>query len=197
MADAAYSYAAFGRRHGLVPVPPAPVEPLTPLLAKGGTLDPAFEGTLPGGVTGVVGRLTYRGAEGGGHFRFNVAHVQVPESQATVPRLFCIRRGRLTDNTHYGMEIRHSELWTESEILNERFKVQSGIYQDPNWMRQLFSPVFVDWLAAAEPHDFSFELAYGDLVGSIEFDDPDEHTLTKLCEATAFVAERIRKECRE
>ncbi|MGI8462456.1 MAG: hypothetical protein ACR2OC_12645 [Solirubrobacterales bacterium] len=39
------------------------------------------------------------------------------------------------------------------------------------------SPTFIDWLAESEPHDFSFELAYGDLVGSIEADDPDEATL--------------------
>jgi hypothetical protein len=95
------------------------------------------------------------------------------------------------------MEIRESEVWTESSKLQERFKVQSGLFQDPNWMRQLFSPVFIDWLADSEPHDFSFELAYGDLVGSIEQDDPDEQTLAGLCEATGYVAERIRKECLE
>jgi hypothetical protein len=190
------AYRALAERHGLAAQPATDAEPLTPLLAQGGTLDPVLEGKLPGGHAGRVGRLTYRGSEGGG-FRFNVAHIRVPESQAIVPRLFCIRRGRWTDTVHYGMEIRESELWTESEKLNSRFKVQSGLFQDPNWMRQLFSPVFIDWLAEAQPHDFSFELAYGDLVGSIEHDEPDEAGLTALCEATGYVAERVRKECLE
>ncbi len=142
-----------------------------------------------------MGRLTYSGDEGSGTFRFNVVHTRVDEAQAIVPRLFCVRKGRWTDNVHYGMEIMHSELWTESEKLNERFKVESGLYQDPNWMRRLFSPVFIDWLAQAQPHDFSFELAYGDLVGSIEEDEPDETTLVNLCQATGYVAARIRHEC--
>lgn len=157
-----------------------------------------IEGELPGGWDGTLGRLSYAGdSDGGGTWRFNVAHVRIPESQAVVPRLFCIRKGRWTDNVHYGMEIRHSDLWTESVALSERFKVQTGLFQDPNWMRQLFSPSFIDWLAEAEPRDFSFELAYGDLVGSIEEDDPGAEALTALCEATAVVAERIREECRE
>jgi hypothetical protein len=180
--------------------PPHAVEPLTPLLSKGGELDPVIEGRLPGGVEGTLARLSYRGggaAHDGSTWRFNFAHVRIPESQAVVPRLFCVRKGRFTDNVRYGMEIRHADLWTESVALSERFKVQTGLFQDPNWMRQLFSPSFIDWLATAEPPDFSFELAYGDLVGSIEEDDPDEATLTSLCEATAGVAERIRDECLE
>jgi hypothetical protein len=191
------SYRALAARRGWTQHPPQGVEPLTPLLAKGGVFDPAYSGTMPGDFEGKIGRLTYAGNEGGGTFRFNVVHTRVDESQAVVPRLFCIRRGRWTDTVHYGMEIAHAELWTESEKLNERFKVESSPYQDPIWMRRLFSPVFIDWLASAFPHDFSFELAYGDLVGSIEEDDPDERTLVGLCEATGYVAERIRHECRQ
>jgi len=189
------SYRALPGRQGWTAHPPLGVEPLTPILSKGGTFDPAYSGTMPGGFAGKIGRLTYRGDEGSGKFRFNVVHTRVDEAQAIVPRLFCIRRGRWTDTTHYGMEIAHAELWTESEKLNQRFKVESSPYQDPNWMRRLFSPVFIDWLAGAFPPDLSFELAYGDLVGSIEQDDPDERTLVGLCEATGYIAERIRHEC--
>ncbi len=157
-----------------------------------------IDGRLPGGWEGTLGRLTYRGTtEGGSIWRFNLVHLRIPESQAVCPRLFCIRSGRWTDNVHYGMEVRHADLWTESVALSERFKVQTGLFQDPNWMRQLFSPSFIDWLTAAEPHDFSFELAYGDLVASIEEDDPDAETLTALCETTAAIAGRIRDECLE
>ena len=64
-------------------------------------------------------------------------------------------------------------------------------------MRQLFSPSFVDWLGTKPPADFSFELAYGALLGSLEVDEPGVGGLTALCEATARVATRIREECEE
>lgn len=64
-------------------------------------------------------------------------------------------------------------------------------------MRQLFSPTLIDWLSEAPPDDFSFELAYGWLLGSVERDELDPAGLKALCEATSHVAERVRAECRE
>ena len=131
-------------------------------------------------------------------FRFNVALVEIHASTALVPRLFCIRSGRSTrDDEFYGFEPRHSKLWTESTVLNERYTISTSPYQDPNWMRQLFSPARVDYLATKPPADFSFELAYGILLGSVESDDPGPDGLAALCEATAHVAERIARECGE
>ena len=90
-----------------------------------------------------------------------------------MPRLICERKGRITDDTHYGFEVRNSRLWTESEKLNERFKVTVSPFQDDNWLRQLFV-ADVRRLARRElPGDFSFELAYGSLLCSVEEDDPD------------------------
>ena len=128
----------------------------------------------------------------------DVALAEVPAATAFAPRVFCIRRGRSTrDDEFYGFETRHSKLWTESTALNERYEVATSPYQDPNWLRQLFSPSFVDWLGTKLPPDFSFELAYGALLGSIETDDPGADGLAALCEATARVATRIREECEE
>jgi hypothetical protein len=64
-------------------------------------------------------------------------------------------------------------------------------------MRQLYSPSFIDYLAHVEPADFSFELAYGALLGSVEEDDPGPAGLAALCDATAKVAARIAEECDE
>ena len=119
----------------------------------------------------------------------------MPASTAFVPRLFCIRRGRHTrDDEFYGFEARDSKLWNESIALNERYKVSSSPFQDPVWMRRLFSPAFVDWLATSPPADFSFELAYGALLGLVEEDDPGAAGLAALAEATAAVAARIEAE---
>lgn len=171
--------------------------PLTPLLVegKGAPLRPALRGALGDGVEGVVGHLAYKRNK---TFRFQVALTQVPAATAFAPRVFCIRRGRSTrDDEFYGFEARHSKLWTESTALNERYEVATSPYQDPNWLRQLFSPSFVDWLGTKPPADFSFELAYGALLGSVEDDDPGADGLAALCAATARVATRIREECEE
>jgi hypothetical protein len=193
--EAAYSELAAAR--GLEAVGELGAGLLTPLLVESGSgrLAPAARGTLAGSVSGVAGQLAYKRNK---TFRFNVALTQVPASTAFVPRLFCIRRGRSTrDDEFYGFEARDSKLWTESEVLNERYKVSSSPFQDPNWLRQLFAPGFVDWLGTEPPDDFSFELAYGYLLCSIEEDEPSAAVLGALCDAAAHVSERIRAESGE
>lgn len=197
MSDVRSSYAELAAERGFEQLPAFDPGPLTPLLVegKGQPLAPALRGVLGQGVDGVLGQLAYRRNK---TFRFNVALTEVPAATAFAPRVFCIRRGRSTrDDEFYGFEARHSKLWTESTALNERYVVSTSPYQDPNWLRQLFSPSFVDWLASKAPADFSFELAYGALLGSVEEDDPGAAGLAALCEATARVASRIREECGE
>jgi hypothetical protein len=191
------TYTAFAAERGLEPVPALALGALTPLLveSKHCQVGPAARGRLGGEVEGIVGHLAYKRNK---TFRFNVALTEVPGSTPYVPRLFCVRNGRSTrDDEFYGFGARHSKLWTESTLLNERYTVSSSPYQDTNWMRQLFSPALVDWLATEPPADFSFELVYGALLGSVEEDDPGAGGLGALCEATAHVAERIARECGE
>ena len=197
MADLDATYAAFAAARGLEPLPALGLGSLTPLLveSKHGQVAPAARGRLAGEVDGIVGQLAYTRNK---TFRFNVALVEVHASTALVPRLFCIRSGRSTrDDEFYGFEARHSKLWTESTALNQRYTISTSPFQDPNWMRQLFSPALVDYLASKPPADFSFELAYGILLGSVEDDDPGADGLSALCEATAHVAARIARECEE
>jgi hypothetical protein len=193
--DAAYS--SFAASQGLEAIPAFGAGPLTPLLVESGSvpLAPAARGRLGEGIEGVVGHLAYTRNK---TFRFNVALTEVPASSAFAPRVFCIRKGRSTrDDEFYGFEARDSKLWTESTKLNERYAITTSPYQDPVWLRRLFSPGLVDYLASQPPADFSFELAYGALLGSVEQDSPDAAGLAALCEATARVAERIRTECEE
>jgi hypothetical protein len=70
-------------------------------------------------------------------------------------------------------------------------------FQDDIWLRRLFVPTFIDWLGERSPGDFSFELAYGSLLCSVEQDEPDEAGLAALWEAGATVAKRIHDESNE
>lgn len=198
MADLDASFSSFAAERRLQLLPAVDIGLLTPLLAEstaGGQLAPAARGLIAGEVEGVVGHLAYKRNR---TFRFNVALVQVPNSTPLVPRLFCVRQGRSTrDDEFYGFGARYSKLWTESTKLNERYTISTSPYQDPIWMRRLFSPALVDYLAHVEPADFSFELAYGALLGSVEEDDPGPEGIAALCEATAKVATRIAAECDE
>ncbi|HKF81346.1 MAG TPA: hypothetical protein VKB23_00115 [Solirubrobacterales bacterium] len=197
MSDVQSAYAELAAARGLEALGSFAPGPLTPLLVegKGEPLRPALRGTLDDGVEGVVGQLAYKRNK---TFRFHLALTEVPAATAFAPRVFCIRRGRGTrDDEFYGFESRQSKLWTESKALNERYEVATSPYQDPNWLRQLFSPSLVDWLGTKPPADFSFELAYGALLGSVEADDPGADGLAALCEATAHVATRVREECEE
>ena len=187
----------YARERGLEVVGALSPGPLTPLLAegKGAAIDPAVQGKLPGGSGGAAGHFSYTRNK---TFRFHVAMTEVPESQQFAPRLFCVRKGRRTrDDQFYGFGARHSKVWTESEALSERYRVTTSPYQDPNWMRQLFSPTFIDWLVTEPRADYSFELAYGTLLGAIEEDFPGIAELDSLCQVTSEVADRIRAESRE
>ena len=185
------TYDEFAAAHGLEAVSGFSPGPVTPLLTKGGGLTPAFRGPFANGGEGVIARYEY------GRFAYQVVFARIPESQQFIPRLLVERLGRITDDTHYGFEVRNTRQWTESEVLNQRFKVTTSPFQDPNWMRQLFSPTFIDWLAHDSPGDFSFELAYGSLLASIEADSPEAEVLDGLWTAAGVVAARIRGESRE
>jgi hypothetical protein len=165
--------------------------PLTPLLVQGGGLAPVVKGELGDGVAGYVGTLSYE------RFRYTAGLTEIKESVSLVPRLQCERIGRWTSDTHYGFEVRNSRLWTESVALNGRYKVTTSPWQDPNWMRQLFSAAMIDWLSTTPPDDFSFELTYGWLLCSLERDSAGEGELDWLRGATAFLAARVRQECLE
>ncbi len=144
-----------------------------------------------GGTEGILARFSYSS------FEFQVVYAEIPESQPFAPRLFVERRGRSTDNVKYGFEIRTERRWTESTVLNERYTVKVSPFQDDIWLRRLFIPTFIDYLANQPPTDFSFELAYGSLLCSIEADDPDEGRLAALWDVSTAVARRIQEESRE
>ncbi len=191
MGDLAGSYEALAASRALKENGSFSPGPLTPLLTHGSTISPAYTGELTDAIDGVIGPFGY------GRFDYNAVFARIPVSRQFVPRLSCDRKGRNVSDTHYGFEIRSTRLWTESIRLNDRFEVKVSPYQDDNWLRQLFSPTLVDWLADSSPGDFSFELAYGSLFCTVESDEPDADGLTALWDGAATVARRIDEESKE
>jgi hypothetical protein len=189
--ELAGSYEGLTTARALSPTGSFSPGPVTPLLTRGSTISPAYAGPLADGIEGVIGPFAYE------RFKYNAVFARIPASQPFVPRLSCDRKGRNVSDVHYGFEVRSSRLWTESIRLNDRFEVKVSPFQDDNWLRQLFAPTFVDWLADSSPPDFSFELAYGSLFCSVESDKPDTQGLTALWDGAAMVARRIHEESHE
>ncbi len=185
------AYAEFAEQHGLAHSETLPTEPLTPLLTYGSGLGPAMKGRLPNGPEASVGRFSY------GRFTFNLAVTEAPESTAFAPRVLCINKGRSVSDTHYGFEVRTGRLWTESEKLNQRYEVTISPYQDDNWIRQLFIPTFIDYLAEHPLEDVSFELAFGTICTSVERDEIDLESLGQLCDAASTITTRVTEESKE
>ena len=203
MGDVEAAFGSLGANGGFVDASGYEVEPLTPLLARaqGLRLRPALRGVLDG-EPAVIGHLSY----GGGHavgaesdlvFEFIVVITGIAESAAVVPRLFCRNRDRVDSVGGMGMSLDAELLWTESVELGRRYEVATSPYQDPNWMLQLFSPDFIDWLVTAPSEGFAFELAYGDLVASIPAAGASAQSVASLWESAGSVAKRIRRECAE
>ena len=88
------------------------------------------------------------------------------------------------------------EVELESIKLGRKFLIGVAEGQDDNWVRQLFSPSFVDYLAETAPEDCEFELYHGVLaVGSRG--KPSEQSIEALWEVAARIAERLRSEALE
>ena len=194
MVDVKDSFRSFASEHGLADASGQVVDALTPLLARceGQRLDPALHGELPGGFPALVGHLRFEGGQAVGAVTFAVVITRVAESAALVPRLFCETHDEPA-GLDRSFELDDDSLWTENAALARRYEIRTSPYQDRDWMRQLFSPVFIDWLLSEPPPGFSFELAYGDLVASLRRDAPAVGDLEALWETTARVAGVLRR----
>jgi hypothetical protein len=124
----------------------------------------SVSGRLPGGA---VGRLRHQ-AVFGSTFGINVdgQHTimvcRLPETVGYVP-MVCCRPDELMSNTYYwgGDRRPKVERKFESLELDRRFVIEVAKGQGENWLFQLFSPSFIDFLAHETPRDFGFKLDSG------------------------------------
>jgi hypothetical protein len=180
----------------------------TPLLSAGTSRDSqdVITGLLPGGLQGSLAHYTYyvrhsSGQQGGSHrvpYPNTVVIAQIPESTAFVRRLLCHGGGRLAGTSVFGIDLSaDAEVELESAAVNERYRIRTSHDQDQSWLRELFTPVFVEWLAASPMPEFSFELVDGMLCVSVARRLETAYDLDWLCGAAAYVAGRVRGEAAE
>ena len=169
----------------------------------------SLAGRFPGGA---VGRLRHQavfgktfGMDVKGQHTFMVC--RMPESVGYVPML-CIRPDELMSGMyHWGGDGRKRQTQRfESVELERRYLVEVAPGQAQNWIFQLFSPTFIDWLAHSTPPDFGCKLDLGVFTcetpqwrgqpGSLT-GEVDPEALDLLASAGGRVAARIRDEVLE
>jgi hypothetical protein len=183
----------------------------TPLLSAGSSRETQdlMTGTLPGGLGGTLAHYTYlvRSSSGSGSNRSTryipypntVVLVQLPETAAHLRKLLCYGGRRLGGRASlFGLDFSGDDkVELESSALRERYRITTASGQDQAWLRELFTPIFIDWLATSARPEFSFELVDGLLVVSVADRLGRPAELDWLCQAAGYVAGRIRGEVLE
>ena len=200
-------YEAYAEQRGLRWEHNGVVPPSTPLLRRGDTrrVDEMFAGTLPGGLNGELALYTYeeRSSSGSGGqakeiHHFTIVVSDLPGLEGRLPGLFVQRRSgfRFLD----GAEdvFRSTErIKLESEELDRKCEIFADRPCDANWLRQLFEPSFVDFLAEGSPEGFAFEVENGTLCVNVNRHRGKAAELDQICNAAATVAKRIIDEAAE
>jgi hypothetical protein len=200
-------YIAYAVRHGLQRRAKGRLSPTTPLLRKGDKryAEQVMDGTLPGGMLGTLALYTYEehhtdsdGHQDVDYHRFTVVVHNLPEVARVLSDLHCQRRSgfRFLDSAEDAFR-RMQRLELESEALDKRYEIFRGPGDDELWMKQLFSPTFIVWLAEEAPKDFAFEFSAGGLCVNVEGHQDSAAELDELCEAAATVARRLAEEAAE
>jgi hypothetical protein len=181
--------------------------PSTPLLRKGDRryAEQVMNGTLPGGAAGALCLYTYEvkttdsdGNTDTDYYRYTVVLHDVPSVAVRCSDVYCQRREgfRFMDSAEDVFR-RMQRLELESDALDKRYEIFFGASDDPNWMKQLFSPSFIVWLTTATPDGFAFELSAGSLCVNVKGHYDSAAELDRLCAAAGAVAQRLVEEAAE
>jgi hypothetical protein len=198
----------YSRQRGLVLSGRGPLPPATPLLRKGDDryAERTLSGPLADGVDGVLALYTYEDettdSEGNrqtNYYRYTLGLVEVPESVAHIPELFCQRKFGLRALEKLEDAFRGSKqrVKLESAALDDRYEIFADEGQDQIWLRRLFSPTFIVWLGEEAPEKFAFELVAGTLCCYVSGHKESAAELDSVAAASAAVARRLREEASE
>lgn len=180
----------------------------TPLLREGD--DRYTERTLTGpiadGFDGTLALFTYeeesRDSDGNkqtNYYRYTVGLVEVPDCAGFVPELYCQRKFGFRALERFEDVFRGDKerVTLESEALLDKYEIFATKEQDASWLRQLFSPTFIVWMAESAPDKFAFELVNGTLCCYVSGHKENAAELDAVATATGAVAKRLREEALE
>jgi len=201
-------FRVYGEQRNLVVYGKGRLPQATPLLRKGDEryAERALEGGLGDGVEGTLALYTYeeettdgKGNRQTNYYRYTVGIAELPECAGFVPELYCQRKFglRALEKLEDAFRSSKERLELESEALDQRFEIFSGKEQDPNRLRQLFSPTFIVWLTDSSPEKFAFELVDGTLCCYVNGHKKRAAELDTIRAASAAVATRLREEALE
>lgn len=209
LADAASEDAFFdiyAQQRGMTRTEGGSLSPMTPLLRKGDEreADEVLTGPLADGVDGTLALYTYTDVyhdKDGRHetdYHFTVSIIDLPECVDFVHGLYCNRKSGFRFLEGVEDAFRSNErVNLESEALTAEYEIFVTKGQDPNWIRQLFSPTFIVWLTDSAPEQFAFELESGVLCCNVKGHKKDAKDLDEMRDVAASVAQRIRDEVGE
>jgi hypothetical protein len=198
----------YGEQRGMVVYGRSRLPEATPLLKKGDDryAERTLEGELGNGVKGMLALYTFeeestdsKGNRQTNYYRYTVGLAQVPECAGFLPELYCQRKSGLRALEKLEDVFRRSKerVKLESEAIDERYEIFSATGQDPNRLRQLFSPTFIVWLSESAPEKFAFELVGGNLCCYVSGHKKKAEELDAISAATAAVTTRLREESLE
>lgn len=198
----------YGEQRNMVVYGRSRLPEATPLLKKGDDryAERTLEGELGDGVKGMLALYTFeeestdsKGNRQTNYYRYTVGIAQVPECTGFLPELYCQRKSGLRALEKFEDAFRRSKerVKLESEALERRYEIFSAAGQDPNRLRQLFSPTFIVWLAESAPEKFAFELVGGNLCCYVSGHKKEAEELDAMRAAAAAVATRLRAESLE
>ncbi|MDX6583754.1 MAG: hypothetical protein QOI10_2938 [Solirubrobacterales bacterium] len=176
--------AEFARAHGLAAAERVELPRSGGLLSEDDLrVEGAASGDLPGGEPGTVCRLTYtyRSNDSTHTVRRTAVVLHVPESIGFAPYLGA------------GGPV---AMLAKSVKLESGDSVRAADGVNADWLTELFSPAFTEWLHR-NPDDFGWELAAGVLCVSREGYLSAESELETLCTDAAHIATTVREECLE
>lgn len=177
----------------------------TPLLRKGDEqyAERTLTGELGPQVGGLLAIYTFvtestdsKGNREKTYHPYTLGMSQVDECIQHVPELYCQRKSGLRSLEKFEDVFRASKerVKLESEALDRKYEIFCSKGQDPTWLRQLFSPVFIVWLTETAPEKFAFELVGGTLVAYVHGHKEDTADLDNVAKATTTVAARLREQ---
>jgi hypothetical protein len=201
-------FATYAQQRGLILGGKGPLPAATPLLKKGDDryANRTLSGQIGEGIEGTLALYTYeeetRDSDGDkqtNYYRYTLGLVEVPDSVAHCPELYCQRKFGLRSLEKFEDAFRGKKqrVKLESEALDKKYEIFAGSEQDAIWLRRLFAPTFIVWLCEAAPDKFAFELVDGTLCCYVNGHKEDAAELDRIAAATSAVAKRLRDEAAE